>query len=525
MQAIASHETGIRLAELMAALSIATDLGIGQPMEFALRACVLALRLGEKLGLTDNELREVYYQALLRYIGCNAETHLAVALAGDELKLRAEFAKIDAGNPAHFAGLLFRMVREANAGASPLHVAGAILQGLLVVPQIAPSLVEHCEVAQRLAQRFGFDGNIVAALGQLYERWDGKGMPNKLKGEAVARSVRIVTLAQDAVIFQRMGGVEAAVHVARERKGGAYEPLLADLFCSHASQLLAGLDNEPSWENVLMLEPGERIVLVGEQFDVACAAMADFVDIKSPYTLGHSHGVAELAAGAARRFGLPETEVVTIRRAGWLHDLGRTGISSAIWDKAGPLSNREWEKVRLHTYYTECILKRPQSLMQIGAIAAMHHERLDGSGYHRGLPANMLPPAVRVLAAANVYRALIESRPHRPAYSADAAAALLQQEASAGRLDADAVNCVLEEAGHPVKMARRAAVAGLTEREIQVLRLLARGHTNKAIAAQLTVSAKTVDNHIQHIYEKLHVSTRAGATLFAIEQNLLADVG
>ena len=381
----------------------------------------------------------------------------------------------------------------------------------------------HCEVAQRLAERLGFGARLIHALGQLYERWDGKGLPHGLRGEAVSPAVLLVTLAQDAVTYQRLGGLDAAVQMVRARSGGAYDPRHAEHFCAHAPALMQGLDDEPSWELVLACEPGERCALTETQFDTACQALADFADIKSPYMLGHSPGVAALAAAAARIGGLGEAEALALWRAGLLHDLGRVGISAGVWTKPGPLTEREWEQVRLHPYYTERILARPPAFATIGALAALPHERLDGSGYHRRLPASLLSPAARLLAAADVYRALLEPRPHRPARTPDAAAAELTRAASAGGLDPDAVRCVLAAAGQPVKQARPARPAQLTERELDVLRLIARGHSIKQMAQQLTISPKTVDTHIQHIYEKIGVSTRAGATLFAVEHDLLSQ--
>ncbi len=205
-----TSSSDIRLAELMAALSIATDLGMGQPLEFALGSCVLSVRLGEALGFGEEALREVYYQALLRYIGCNVETDMLAAIVGDEQAMRADFAEIDNGNIAQVVSVMVRFIRQANAGASTV--------------QMQSMFSGHCEVAKRLAERLGFGQNIVHALGQLYERWDGRGLPNGLKGEAIAPAVLVVTLAQDAVIFHRLGGVEAAVAVARERNGTAYAP-------------------------------------------------------------------------------------------------------------------------------------------------------------------------------------------------------------------------------------------------------------------------------------------------------------
>jgi len=505
----------------MAALSLATDLGMGQPMEFALSSCSLAVRLAEQCGYSDEALREVYYQALLRYIGCNAETDWLASIVGDEQGLRAEFARIDHANLAEVLNRFVGAILQGNAGDSRLNLAGAIGRGLLASSRVKPMFAGHCEVAQRLAERFGFDKNIIYGLGQLYERWDGKGSPKAIKGEAIAPAVLVVTLAQDMVIFHRLGGVDAALNVARQRKGSAYAPKLVDVFCAHREELCRDLDEEPSWEAMLELEPGSQQTLTEEQLDNACRAFGDFVDIKSTYTLTHSSGVADLAAEAARRSGLPASDVISIWRAALLKEIGRTGISSSIWEKPASLTGREWERVRLHTYYAERIFAQTPALAKLGTLASLHHERLDGSGYHRGLPSASQSLAARILAAADVYHSLTEIRPYRHAFEPEAALHELQAQARAGKLDVDAVNSVLTAAGHSVKKARKEMVAGLSEREVGVLRLVSHGLTIKQMAAELVISEKTVDSHIQHIYKKIGVSTRAGATMFAMENQLL----
>ena len=329
-------DSGVRLAELMAALSIATDLGMGQPLETALCSCVVAMRLGEALNLDGDTLRDVYYQALLRYIGCNADTDALAALMGDELALRHDFAAVDTGRPPEVLGLAMRYLRQANAGEPPYRMAALVARGLLTLPRVMnESFAGHCEVAQRLAGRLGLAESLIVCLGQLYERWDGKGRPRGLKGEEVAPAVLLVTLAQDAVVWTRIGGPDAAVATVRKRSGGAYHPRMAERFCEEAPTILAGLDEEPTWESVLALEPGGRDCLTDEEFDRSCEALADFADIKSPYTLGHSPGVAALAAGAGRRCGLVEADVTALRRAGLLHDIGRVGVSAGIWGKRG----------------------------------------------------------------------------------------------------------------------------------------------------------------------------------------------
>ena len=230
--------------------------------------------------------------------------------------------------------------------------------------------------------------------------------------------------------------------------------------------------------------------------------------------------MANLAAAAARAAGLPPGSAGLLRRAGYLHDLGRLGVSNVIWDKTGPLSRAERERVRLHPYLTERMLADLSALTAEREIAARHHERLDGSGYPYGLTGGALTAEDRLLAAADVYHAFMEPRPHRAAQPAAAAAGLLREEVRAGRLDGDAVAAVLTADGHRAPV-RRDFPAGLTPREAEVLKLLARGHPNKEIARRLLLSPKTVSNHLEHVYSKLQVSSRAAATLYATQHGLV----
>ena len=293
-----------------------------------------------------------------------------------------------------------------------------------------------------------------------------------------------------------------------------------DLFRSHSGQVLDGLDEASAWDAILDAEPGLSRRVGGADLDAVLEGMADLVDLKSPFLAGHSRGVANLAAAAARLAGLPADEVSTLRRAGLVHDLGRLGVSNAIWDKPGPLRQAEYERVRLHPYLTDRMLARVGALGPSREIAARHHERLDGSGYPRGLTAVSLTPSDRLLAAADVYHAMTEPRPHRPPLTTDQAVRALRAEAKAGRLDGDAVNAVLRAAGQRAP-ARRVWPAGLTSREVEVLGLLARGQSAKQIAQRLSVTPKTVANHVEHIYTKLGVSSRASATLYATRHGLV----
>jgi HD-GYP domain-containing protein (c-di-GMP phosphodiesterase class II)/DNA-binding CsgD family transcriptional regulator len=491
-------------------------------MEHALRVCRLAIELASTLGLGERECSDVYYVALLRAIGCVSDAHRVAARFGDEMLANAQISLMDTAQPGDVLNLLLRHVGE---GQPALRRARMIMAALAAGPGERHQIITaHCEVAEQLARRMGMSEAVALGVTQVYERWDGKGSPGRVRGEAILQAARIVILARDAELFYRLDGLDGATHVIRQRSGTLYDPAVAEAFCRRASALVHVLEGEAVWDAVVAAEPGLRPVLSPDTCETAMRAIADFVDLKSPFTAGHSSGVARLAASAGEHLGLAALEITTLRQAGYVHDIGRVGISTAIWDKPGTLSAGEWERVRLHPYYSERVLARPAALARLASVAALHHERLDGSGYYRGIPATLLSLPARVLAAADVYHALTERRPHRLAYTPDAAATQLQAEVRAGRLDPSAVNAVLAAAGHRVGSVRRAWPAGLSDREVEVLRLLACGLANREMAKRLIIAEKTVGHHIQHIYTKIGVSTRAAATLFALQHDLLTDV-
>jgi HD-GYP domain-containing protein (c-di-GMP phosphodiesterase class II) len=502
----------VRRAELLAVLSLGADLGLGQPMEHVMRECLIATRLAERIGLDESSRATVYYVALLTWVGCHVDAYEQAKWFGDDLALKSDFPMVDG------AGMGF-VLRHLGAGRSLLDRArlGVALLGD-GRREIGDIIENHRRAAEGLARELGLDADVCAGLGQAFERWDGKG-PGKLRGPAIAMSSRLSNLADVVEVFHRLGGVASAVEVARERRGTQFDPSLVDAFCSYAEELLAGLESTTTWDSVIGAEPALGVVLDGDQLDAALAAVATFIDVKSPYTLGHSCAVAQLAEAAARAAGLAEPDAVLARRAGYVHDLGRLGVSNAIWDKAGALSVAEQERVRLHPYLTERMLAG-SALAPLGAIAVQHHERLDGSGYPRGLSGAALSPVVRVLAAADAYCAKREPRAHRSELPADDAAAHLRREVKAGRLDGDAVEAVLRAAGHAARR-KRAFPAGLTAREVEVLRLVARGLSNHEIAARLGISKKTAAHHVEHIYTKIDVSNRARASLFAVQHGLM----
>jgi HD-GYP domain-containing protein (c-di-GMP phosphodiesterase class II) len=509
----------LRLAELIAALSLATDLGLGLPQEHVLRQCRIALGLAERVGVDDAERAAVYYVAMLAWVGCTADSYELAAQFGDEIAFRADAHHTDlAGLP-----LMGFMLRRVGDGHGP--VRRAQMAATLVATGgrgATEAMKAHCRVAAAIASRLGLGPEVQQPLLHVFARWDGKGMPSGVRGEELPLAIRLVHIAGIAEVFHRTDGVTGAIIVSRERAGGQFDPRLVEAFADCAPELLEGLAEESSWDAVISAEPALDAALTGDELDAALEAVADFSDLKSPWFSGHSRGVARLAAGAAQHAGLPEPSVKELRRAAFVHDLGRAGVPNSIWDKPGALSESERERVRLHPYYTERVLARPEALAGLGAIAACHHERPDGSGYHRSLPGSALSPAARILAAADVYHAMTEARPHRDALPAADAAAELRREAREGRVDAAAAEDVLAAAGHARPGVRdRARPGGLTAREFEVLLLVARGASSRDVARQLVIADKTARNHIERIYTKLGISTRAEASLYAMRHGLV----
>jgi HD-GYP domain-containing protein (c-di-GMP phosphodiesterase class II) len=504
----------LRLAELIAALSLATDLGMGQPLEQALRTCLVALTLADRLGLDGEALSEVYYVALLRFLGCTADAHeWAEMVGGDEIAVRAAIAPVLGGRPNEFAS---HVMPAVGAGRGPLTrvwlVAGMMGSGRT---RAREGMRAHCEVGENLAQRLGLPAGVRTALAASFEQWSGDGLPNGLSREAIPVAARVVFVARDLEVIHRQGGLAAAKAAVQRRRGLAYDPAVADAFLAGPSEVLAGAEATTPWEDVLDREPEPRPWVPESHLDAVLGVFADFIDLKSPFTAGHSREVANLASEAGA------TEAAGLRRAGLLHDLGRASVPNGIWEKPGALTGGEWERVRLHAYYSERIVSRVRGLADLAVLVGMHHERLDGSGYHRGSSRGEIPLPARLLAAADAYQAMTQPRPHRPALAPERAAEELESMAAAGRLDREAVRSILTSAGHRLRHARQSWPAGLTEREVEVLRLICNGGTKKEVAAKLSISPSTVDHHVRHIYDKAGVQSRAGATLFALEHDLL----
>ena len=510
----------VTLAELLAVLSLAADLGMGQPMEHVLRQCLIALRLAERLGVDETEREVVYYSALVAWVGCHVDAYEQAKWFGDDAALKSDFRLTDFATAASRPLFILRHLGTGRPIAERTRLGVAFLgEGRRAAEAM---LDNHWIAADELAARLGMAQLVRDSVEQTFERWDGKGVPKGARGEEILLAARLVALADVVEVFHRAGGLDAAVEVARQRRGTQFDPELVDLFTAEATTLCEGLDEGGTWDAVIAAEPALGVRLGRDEVETALEAIADFTDVKSPYTIGHSRGVADLAGAAARVFGLNEAAARQVRMAGLVHDLGRLGVPNTIWDKHGTLTHAETERVRMHPYLTERMLACSSGLTPLAAIAVQHHERMDGSGYPRGLAGGAVSPEGRLLAAADFYHSRTEPRPHRLAAGPDEAAALMRAEAKAGRIDAEAAAAVLTAAGHRATR-RQARPGGLTSREIEVLRLLARGLSNREIAERLVISRKTASHHVEHIYAKTGTTNRALASLFAASHGLIGD--
>jgi HD-GYP domain-containing protein (c-di-GMP phosphodiesterase class II) len=506
----------LRLADLLAGLSIASDLGFGLAPETAMRSCLVATRLARLHGLTEPEARDTFYTSLLLHVGCPGFSHETSALFGNELAVTRAVARTNLADPEDYRKTL---IPEATRDLPPRSRE-----------QVAERIVRHgpefghrydtasCEVGSSMARRIELGTGVERALYEVGEWWNGHGAPQGLKGESIALAARVARVAADGGVLHGLGGCDLAVDGLKRRAGSVLDPSLVATFAANAVEIL-DMTGDPR-EGLIEAEPkpvAERDL--GELRGIA-AAFGDAADLKFPALHGHSSGVAALATDAGRRLRLDSRMLSDLEVAALLHDLGRLAVTNAIWEKPGSLTSAEWEQVRIHPYHSERILATSHTLEALAPIAGMHHERLDGSGYHRGNGARDQPVSVRILAAADAFQAMTQDRPHRPRLPAEQAAEELAREARAGSFDAECAAAVLESAGQLRPQKRDLRPARLSDREVEVLRLVAAGFSNPEIAKQLVISRRTAEHHVQHIYGKVGVSSRAALALFAMEHDL-----
>ena len=510
----------MRLADLLAGLSRLADLGFGIPAGEALRSAALATLLGRSLAVADDDLRAAIYTAMLHHVGCTGYAHEAGGAVGDELTMYAVTAQTNLADP-----------KEMFTTFLPGLLAGRSLPDQLRLAAITftkgrrigvASTTAACEVGRDAARRLGLPTEVQQSLYRSYEWWNGKGVPDGLAGDEIPLGARLAAVSSTASLLDTVADRARVAEVIRGGSAALFDPELANHLGDHLDELLDELAACDPHALVLEAEPQPVAEVLDQQVVEVAAVFGDLADLKTPYLHGHSRGVARLARNAGSRLQMGAGDLDDLEVAGLLHDVGRVAISAAVWDKPGRLTTHEWEQVRLHAYHSERILAGSERLSHLAPLVGMHHERGDGSGYHRGSKRGELPVPARVLAAADAYQAMTQPRPHRRALHPEQAEEQLLGDVGNGRFDEDAASAVLAAAGHDVEV-RREPPAGLTDREVEVLTLVAAGCTNREIAEQLVISPRTAEHHVQNIYAKLGASSRAAAALFAMEHGLLTS--
>lgn len=513
----------IRMAEVLAAFSLATDLGTGKPMGHAIRACILGMKMASELRLSTAEQAELYYSYLLMHSGCTVlSLGLSPAIQGDELAAIGDITLRDDTDPLVMIGWIRRHV-------SPDAPFPTRIRNMISMMLHSHNANEHtrgaCEVAVRVAQRLGMPPGVQEAVRHYLERWDGKG-PYGLAGVKIPLKSRLLHIALKIEACYSALGRSETLAMASAQRGRVFDPQMVDAFLTIAENLNLWdtLAKEDLWQEVLGIEPDSPYKAMDEgKLDDISLAVADFVDLKSLHTVGHSRETARLAEQMAHRMNLPPSEVTNIRRAALVHDLGHIALPGHILENPHHISEADKEKLRLHPYYTERILSRVPAFSTVAAIAGKHHERLNGTGYYRGLSGNELPVGACILALAEEFLDRMQLHPSYP--SPEPKDILKQMQPEVGPMFSPACfEALSQELGVVASKShhRREWPAGLTDREVEVLRLVATGASNQQIARTLVVSVKTVAHHLEHIYNKIGVSSRAAAVFFAMEHELIS---
>ncbi len=498
----------VRVAGVVAALSVSSDLTRGHPVGEAMRACLVATELARRAGLSAARQSDVYYATLLRFAGCAATSHeAAAAFGGDDIAVRARGDLTDTARPLE----AMRFLAGLGSGVEKLRV---LARAPKVPGLVAEAARADCEVGAGLTHVLRLPTAVTESVLCAFERYDGKGVPSARSGQDLPEAARYAAVGYATVMFEAVGGPELTVSTLTRWSGRALDPEITGTFLEAAHDLLEHSAPEDVWGAVVDAEPAApRYFRDDGHLDEVLAGFGDAADLKAPFFQGHSRGVALLGREAAAH--LPDVDPAVVYRAGLVHDLGRVAIPTGVWERSGPLRPEEWELVRLHPYHSGRIVSRSPILEPLSSIVSRHHERLDGSGYPMGVRAGDLDATTRVLAAADVWHTLGEPRPHRPALAAEEAARVI----ASMPLDRDAVRAVLT-AAHGPRPTFPALPVDLTERELEVLRLLAAGLTKKQIALQLFISQSTVHTHTVHVYAKCEVSTRAALAMFAMRHGL-----
>jgi HD-GYP domain-containing protein (c-di-GMP phosphodiesterase class II) len=427
----AETDVQLRTSEILSALSFALDLTEGQSMGHTVNSCLLGMRLAQIIGISEDDRSELYFALLTKDVGCSSNAaRMYEVFGGDDLKAKRE-VKTQDWSRISFDGLNYLM-RNVAPG-RPLHERlMSIAQVAMKRDKQARAMTEiRCERGAQIALRLGFSWQAAEGIRYLDEHWNGEGHPEGLHGEDIPLFSRIMNLAQTLEVFAAISGTAEALRVMKERSGTWFDPALVNAAASleNETDLWAAMHDGTARDRVIAMQPGNEIRMADDAaIDNICEAFAGVIDTKSPYTNQHSQRVTKAALAIGKMLGLRQKDLVILRRAGLLHDIGKLGVPNSILDKQGKLTAGEWEAIRLHPYYTQRILEQISGFQHLAFIASTHHEKLDGTGYHRNLRGSQLPLESRALAVADIYDALSSTRSYRAAIPIDEVFAIMKRD-------------------------------------------------------------------------------------------------
>jgi putative nucleotidyltransferase with HDIG domain len=427
----ARPEPSIRVSEILSALSYALDLTEGQPMGHSVRACIIGMRIAQQIGLSVTDRGDLYYSLLLKDAGCSSNSsRLFHIITADEIRAKRD-VKLTDWTRVGWESLQYALTHVAT-GVPFLRRMRRLFQVAATQQQDSCALVKiRCERGADIAKQLGFSDSVVSGIYSLDEHWNGRGYPDGLRRDEIPLFSRIANLSQTLDVFHAERGPAAAIEVARRRSGRWFDPELvkAAICMSKNGTLWTSLEQPDLLNKVIALEPEQRRITANEDaIDNICLAFAEVIDAKSPFTYRHSSGVAEAAMDIAHWFGMKPRDLKLLRRAALLHDLGKLSVPNAILEKPAKLTDNEWTIVKKHPYYTLEILRRIPGFEALGEEAAAHHEKLDGSGYWRGLVAEQLSTFARILAVADIFDALRAKRPYRDSLPLEKTFSIMREE-------------------------------------------------------------------------------------------------
>jgi HD-GYP domain-containing protein (c-di-GMP phosphodiesterase class II) len=406
----------LRMSDLISALSYALDLTEGQPMGHSIKACLLAMRLADILGLSVEDRSDLYYATLVKDAGCSSNAaRMYEIFGGDERRAKNE-VKTQDSSQVTLEGLEYLM-RNVMPGKSRLERVVALANIAINRKKVTKELFQlRCERGGHIAMKIGLSEAAREAIFCLDEHWDGNGFPEGRKGTEIPLLSRIINVCQTLEVFLALNGPGEAFPVLRERSGTWFDPDIvnAALPLENDKGLWETLEAEGIRDTVIEAEPLGVFQFANEtRIDSVCEAFAEVIDVKSPFTHAHSTRVSSIAVGIAKELGMSQKDLTLIRRASLLHDIGKLSVPNSVLDKRGKLTAQEWETMRLHPYYTQRILERVSGFKHLAFIASTHHEKLDGSGYYRNLRATQLPLSSRAITVADIFEAMTAKRPYR----------------------------------------------------------------------------------------------------------------